>query len=135
MHYNIAERLRKTLSNMGYPVESHQFDAHSTIEISFSNIPSLFFSVIDDRLWLWSSLSWMDSSTLSSWGTELWEELQEAICWVVTGQPVLGLGSEGYELKALVDDACFAEEANLEALLEAFYVLCLRLSERFSQSK
>ncbi|WAT01316.1 type III secretion apparatus InvB [Rouxiella chamberiensis] len=135
MNYNIAERLRNTLSNMGYPVDANQFDAHSTIEISFTNIPSLFFSVIDDRLWLWSALTWMDSSTFSSWGAELWEELQEALCWVVTGQPVLGLGSEGYELKALVDDLCFDEESRLEELLEGFYVLCLRLNERFSQSR
>jgi hypothetical protein len=135
MNYNIAERLCKTLNNMGYPVEENQFDAHSTIEISFANIPSLFFSVIDDRLWLWSALTWMDSSTFTSWGAELWEELQAALCWVVTGQPVLGLGSEGYELKALVDDHCFDEEARLEEVLEGFYVLCVRLHERFSQSR
>lgn len=134
MHYDISEQLKNSLSNMGFPPDKCQFDAHSTIEISLENMPSLYLSVISDRIWLWTALTWMDSSTLSVWGCELWEELQQALDWIITGQPVLGLGDNGYELKALVDESCFEVDGGFDELLESFFLLCERLNERFSRT-
>jgi len=133
MQFDIAEILRRSLENMGYVGEKLNFDAHSTIEIALENTPSLFISVIDERYWLWSRLTWLSSDTLATWGGELWCELLDAMPHVVTGQPVLGLGEEGYELKALIDENCFQQEGGLEALLESFFLLCTRLQERFSR--
>lgn len=133
MQFNIAEILRRSLENMGYAGEHFEFDAHSTIEIELENLPSLFISVIDERVWLWSRLTWMSIDTLTTWGGELLLELQEALPSVVTGQPVLGHAEEGYELKALIDESCFQQETGLEELLESFFLLCQCLQERFSR--
>ncbi|TFZ49377.1 type III secretion apparatus InvB [Serratia proteamaculans] len=132
MQTNIAEFLHRTLSSMGYEGQRFEFDANSTIEITLKNIPSLFISVINERIWLWSRLSWMNSNTLVDRGSELWFELQEALPSVVTGQPVLGRGCDGYELKALMDENCFQQEKELEKLLESFFLLCTRLQARCS---
>ena len=133
MQFDIAEILCRSLENMGYTGELSEFDAHSTIEIGLENLPSLFISVIDERVWLWSRLTWMSNDTLFTWGGELWLELQEVLPSVVTGQPVLGHGEEGYELKALIDEGCFQQETGLDELLESFFLLCQRLQERFSR--
>jgi hypothetical protein len=133
MQFDVAEVLRHSLDKMGYTGSKFEFDAHSTIEIELENIPSLFISVINERVWLWSRLTWMGSNTLTTWGGELLLELQEALPSVVTGQPILGHGEDGYELKALIDEYCFQQETGLEALLEAFFLLCQRLQERFSR--
>lgn len=133
MQFDLAEMLRRSLDKMGYKGEEFQFDSHSTIEIGLENIPSMFLSLIDERVWLWSRLTWMNRDTLDAWGTELWLELQEALPSVVTGQPVLGHGDEGYELKALVDENCFEQEDGFESLLESFFLLCTRLQDRFSR--
>lgn len=74
----------------------------------------------------------MNSDTLIIRGGELWLEVQEALPCVVTGQPVLGRGFDGYEIKARIDERCFQQEAELEKLLESFFLLCTRLKSRFS---
>jgi len=127
MNFDVAEQLFQALKNLGYEGSRSEFDAHSTIEIALKDIPSLFVSIIDERIWLWSRLTWMSNDTLMIRGGELWSLLQDALPGVVTGQPVLGRGDEGYELKVLVEEQCFQNIPELELLIESFFSLCMRL--------
>ena len=107
-----------------------------SLEISLDNIPSIYVSLINEEVWVWSALPYLKESDLmqkDSVAGELCIELLKSIKGLATNVAVLGLGDGGYELKGLVHKGLCTHPDKLSEVLELFYQLCERIHKRFAK--
>lgn len=102
----------------------------SGVVFEFDNVPAINLAFHEGRIWLHTPLQWLDESQVAASAALLLEELQHPLPWVVTRQPVLGRTDKQFELKALIDEQCFADDNRFGELLDAFYALSRRLKQR-----
>ncbi|WP_108651889.1 InvB/SpaK family type III secretion system chaperone [Dongshaea marina] len=119
---NIKEMVHASLKELGCSEDKlSYFDGFSTISINIENLPAINISISNERLWIWSLLSDLDSECVMNNCAKIVFLLQEKIPYVETGQLVLGYGENGFELKALVDPSCLENKCNLISVLESFF--------------
>jgi hypothetical protein len=129
---DIAKTLRETLVDLGVPQEHiGYFDRHSSIALNFKTISPIMLTADRRGVWMWSELNNLNSATLNIHAEKLLLLLQHALPFVVTGQPVLGKGLRGYEVKALLDDACMSSAKTLQVALDGFFKLMTSLHSIF----
>lgn len=128
MSSDIAKTLRETLLDLGVrPEQIGYFDRHSSIALNFKMISPIMLTADHHGVWMWSELKNLNSATLNIHAEKLLLLLQHALPSVVTGQPVLGKGLRGYEVKALLDDACMGSAKTLQVALDGFFNLMTSL--------
>ncbi|WP_416413355.1 type III secretion apparatus InvB [Pantoea sp. App145] len=128
--HRINHVLSYTLAGTPLADENLIIEKDSGVVFEFHNAPVINLVLKEGRIWLHTPLQWLDESQVSSGAALLLEELQHPLPWVVTRQPVLGRTDKQFELKALIDEQCFASDSRFGELLDAFYALSRRLKQR-----
>ncbi|MDR9865960.1 invasion protein B family protein [Pseudomonas baetica] len=102
--HGLDELVIEMLTKMGLPSETvRNLDAHSTIAIQIHDMPDVMLSLINNRLWLWSLLPGLTESRLLDEAAAVLSFITTPVEGVEGGQLTLGMGEQGYELKAMVD--------------------------------
>src|SRR5476651_758771 len=103
MYVDIAALVREALLESGCnPNLLDNFDSHSTIALDFNDLPSIYISLQDEDVWLWSRLTEHNDSLLEQKAAALLEELMLGAEFI-RGEQFLLSKNEGYlELKALL---------------------------------
>lgn len=130
--HRINHVLNYTLAGTPLADDDLSIDKDSGVVFEFHNVPAISLALHEGRIWLHTPLNWLDEQQVSSRALLLLEELQQRLPWVVTGQPVFSGTDKQFELKALVDEKCFADDDRFGELLDAFYALSCRLKQRLS---
>lgn len=116
------EILLQMLSNViEDPSLIKDFDMHSTIKFNFNDEAIVFLSEIDDQIWVWSRLDFINSYNSKNNAYELFLLLTEKRPFIVTNQYVLSRSdSDEFELKALLNEEAISSHDNLHAVIGLF---------------
>jgi hypothetical protein len=106
------------------------FDHHSTIELSFNSVPSVFISEDSGNVWLWSQVMDYDENLLLTRSEAVLMALLNRCAWSVTGQLHLGNGDGRLELKVLLHPDYLHEAERFAEALEDFYERLKDLSDK-----
>ncbi|MCL9781322.1 hypothetical protein M9194_07770 [Vibrio sp. S4M6] len=94
--------------------------AENTLAIQIQGLPDVMLSRMNSGLWFWSQLRELTDSRLMDYAASVLSVIISPIEGVEGGQVTLGLGDNGYELKALVSSQMLIEESGLEAVFRGF---------------
>ncbi|WP_067700227.1 hypothetical protein [Erwinia sp. ErVv1] len=97
------------------------FDSHSTISLDFEKHPSMFISVDDNYVWIWSRLCEVSDSIMQYKASALLEKMIEGCQFSITGQLHISL-NEGYiELKGMVHPNFLENSSRFAEALDEFF--------------
>ena len=109
------------LVNIGLSPETlRDLHAENTLAIQIQGLPDVMLSRINSGLWFWSQLPDLTDSKLMDYAASVLSLIIPPLEGVEGGQVTLGLGDNGYELKALVSSQMLAEDNGLETVFRGF---------------
>ncbi|NOH54240.1 hypothetical protein F0266_14975 [Vibrio coralliilyticus] len=109
------------LVNIGLSPETlRDLHAENTLAIQIQGLPDVMLSRMNSGLWLWSQLPDLTNSKLMDYAAPVLSLIIPPLEGVEGGQVTLGLGDDGYELKALVSSKTLVEENGLETVFRGF---------------
>ena len=109
------------LVNIGLSPETlRDLHAENTLAIQIQGLPDVMLSRINSGLWFWSQLPDLTDSKLMDYAASVLSLIIPPLEGIEGGQVTLGLGDNGYELKALVNSQMLAEENGLETVFRGF---------------
>ena len=94
--------------------------AENTLAIQVHGLPDIMLSRMNNSLWFWSQLSGLTDHKLMDYAASVLALMITPIEGIEGGQVTLGLGENGYELKALVSSQILVEENGLEIVFRGF---------------
>ncbi|MCL9783999.1 hypothetical protein M9194_21505 [Vibrio sp. S4M6] len=123
----LNEMVNSMLTNAGLPSgQLENLDSHSTIAIEVKGLPEVMLSALDERLWLWCLLPHVTEHQLINYAQTVLPIMTKPISGVEGGQLTLGMGENGYELKALINLDILQHKDSLSPIFQSF-VTQLRL--------
>ncbi len=118
----IADTLKQALEVMGCdPSLISDIDHHSTIELSFGEIPSIMFSTVNGVVVLWSAVAKYDSHALLNAAPQLIESLVATCDWSMTGQLQLVEDDGSFVLRVFLNENTIEHGELLADVLNRFY--------------
>lgn len=118
----IADTLKQALEVMGCdPSLISDIDHHSTIELSFGEIPSIMFSTVNGVVVLWSAVAKYDSHALLNAAPQLIESLVATCDWSMTGQLQLVEDDGSFVLRVFLNENAIEHGELLADVLNRFY--------------
>jgi hypothetical protein len=127
MNVNLTELLRGALHELQCDPDCiKDFNHHSTIELSFKTLPTIYVAAEGDRVWFWSSLMDFDEALRPERSVALISVAAELCEWSEMGSVVLGRVDDRLEMRALISSPFLTDARRFADALEGFYA---RLSD------
>lgn len=122
MYVDIAALVREALLESGCdPNLLDNFDSHSTIALDFNDLPSIYISVQDEDVWLWSRIAEYNDNAIEQRAAALLQEHTRGAEFI-RGEQFLLAKNEGYlELKALLKPICLENAKNFAVALSGYF--------------
>lgn len=105
------------------------FDAHSTIELELENLPSVYIGIVDEELWLWSTLIEASDMLLAHRSEGLLRFLMQGFAFARTEQMQLTDSDGMLSVRVLLADAAFASAEAFSDTLEGYVAALMTLFE------
>ncbi|GLT16427.1 hypothetical protein GCM10007938_02030 [Vibrio zhanjiangensis] len=102
------------------PSTLRDLHAENTLAIQIQGLPDVMLSRMNSGLWFWSQLPGLTDHKLMDHAASVLALMISPIEGIEGGQVTLGLGENGYELKALVNSQLLVEENGLEIVFRGF---------------
>lgn len=127
---NIAVLLREALVLSGCNEQQiGQFDEHSTIELEFSDLPSLHIVAEQGDVWCWSNLGRFNAQARAHHAEPLLNFLLEGFAFARTGQMQLLVTDDLLEVRVLLSPEALASAAPLAEAIDSYVERLLVLRE------
>ncbi|MEN3029784.1 SPI-1 type III secretion system chaperone SpaK [Chromobacterium amazonense] len=128
---DIAQLVRAALEESGCdPSLVGELDSHSTIALDLHELPSIYISILDDEVWLWSLIGDYSDAVINQRGGELLAALMQGCGFARGGQLQLAVQDGSLALKALVHPDYLSSGNRFSEALNGFFDSL----ERFSGS-
>lgn len=127
---DIAQQLREALKLSGCSDQQiGEFDSYSTIELEFTDLPSLNMAVTDDDLWFWSSVGELSPSAYSYCAERLLSFLLEGFSFARTGQLQLLMTGEVLEVRVMLRPDVIASPQEMADAIDGYVERLIALRE------
>lgn len=122
VHVDLAELVRGALTECGCDEKLLSgFDGHSTIELHFVGMPSIFVSEESGDIWLWSRLYDQNENVISQHADRLLSEIMKGCEFSHTGQLQFNTRDGFIELRGMVHKDILHNNEMMAAAFNEFY--------------
>jgi hypothetical protein len=120
-HRDIAQMLREALVHSGCSDQQiGNFDGHSTIELELEGLPSIKVGVIEDDVWLWSTLVEWSHSMMAHCSESLLSFLMQGCPFSRTEQMQLVGADNMLEVRVMLSEQALSSPEALAGAIDAY---------------
>jgi hypothetical protein len=118
---HLAQLVRDALAHSGCTDQQiGSFDGHSTIELEFTNLPSLNIAALDSGVWFWSPITELTPSSRGHYADALLTFLMQGFSGARTEQMQLNDIDGVLEVRVLLSDEATSSAEQLADTIEAY---------------
>lgn len=126
---DIKTLLIDALKILGCDSSRFNFDAHSTIVMSFDDVGDILLDQADDQLWIWGALPDVMVDVLGGRAHDLLRELTVPVEYLAAGAITLCAEEQGLRLGGMLQREYLEEPKHFAAAIEGFYLRLIQIKE------